>query len=110
MSLSNYADALPQYGEFKFRVNYDGGYKEFTQIRVTSNNETGKKTIVYWPINETGVPVYEDGNWNTSSVSERLGYSYEYNKTITITKSTLTNAKTVKNAYDWFIANATKIS
>lgn len=108
--LSDFSKAIPEYGEFRFRVNYDGGYKEFTQIKVTSNNETGEKKISYWPEGNSGVIVYRDGNWDVTGVSERLGYSYEYNKTITIIKSTLTNQNTVNKAYNWLIANATKVS
>lgn len=107
-----------------FRVGYYAGestkeisYKYFDKMLVQTNNDTGIKSIAYWPIDGTGLIVYDstdNQNWNLdktkyASTIKQFGYDPGENQIIEITESTLLNVELINKIYTWFTENATKI-
>lgn len=107
-----------------FRVGYyieDGPkevqYKYFNKMLVKTNNDTGVKSIAYWPINGTGLIVYDSTdmqNWNLdktkyASTIKEFGYNPTENQLIEVTESTLLNVELINKIYKWFTENATKV-
>lgn len=111
-------------GDMIFRVGYyieDGPkeiqYKYFNKMLVETNNDTGVKSIAYWPINGTGLIVYDSTdmqNWNLdktkyASTIKEFGYNPTENQIIEVTESTLLNVELINKIYTWFTENATKV-
>ena len=77
------------------------------------DNDKGEAEILYWPVGAYGTTVYSDtkGGWNpTEGDAKNWGYDLTNNRTITVTKSTLTYEGHATKLLTWFRANATKIS
>lgn len=107
-----------------FRVGYfietgpkEAQYKYFDKMLVETNNDTGVKSIAYWPVDGTGVTVYDNTdkqNWNLDPVKyastiKTLGYDPGENQIIEVTESTLLNVDLINKIYTWFTENATKV-
>ena len=107
-----------------FRVGYfanesttEVSYKYFDKMLVKTNNDTGVKSIAYWPINETGLIVYDSTNmqnWNLDKTQyadtiKQFGYNPTENQLIEVTESTLLNVELINKIYKWFTENATKV-
>ena len=111
-------------GDMIFRVGYfanesttEVSYKYFDKILVKTNNDTGVKSIAYWPINGTGLIVYDSTNmqnWNLDKTQyadtiKQFGYNPTENQLIEVTESTLLDVELINKIYKWFTENATKV-
>ncbi len=111
-------------GDMIFRVGYytdkstkEISYKYFDKMLVQTNNDTGIKSIAYWPIGGTGLIVYDstdNQNWNLNktkyaSTIKQFGYDPGENQIIEVTESTLLNVDLINKIYTWFTENATKV-
>ena len=85
-------------------------WKYFSKMLVETDNRTGAKTIAYWPVDGTGMDVYDSSNnknWNQDT--SPFGYDCRLNQTIKVVESTLLDVDKINKIYIWFTENATKM-